>query len=130
MTMTSSHESPAIDKPGVDQRPGSSDVAWAERAYHHHERELSDERRRVPGASRRRLRILIATLATVILMAGLVVAMRSQGASPSPVVTQPTSSQTATARQPTTVRSPFRLSPAPVISPFLSPAPMITTPKR
>jgi hypothetical protein len=120
---------PRYPKPDVDQRPGSSDVTWAESAYDHQESERSDESHRLPRASRPRLRILIATLAIVILMAGLVVAMRSQSPSPSPVVTQPTSSQTAAAHQATAV-SPLRLSPAPVISPLLSPAPVINTPKR
>jgi hypothetical protein len=70
VTITSHQVSPSVDKPDVDQRPGSSDITWAERAYHHQRREPTNERRRVPRTRRRRLRILVATLAIVILMAG------------------------------------------------------------
>jgi hypothetical protein len=123
VTITSNQVSQSIDEHGVDQRPGSSDVTWAERAYNQ-QRESANEPR-VSRPRRHRLRILVATLALVCLMAGLIIAMRAQGASPSPVVTQPTSSQAATAPQPTTVLSPFKLwpqliNPSPSLSPFLT----------
>jgi hypothetical protein len=117
MTMTSNQASAPIDTPDLDQRPGSSDIAWAERAYLHQEREQASERRRVPRAPKRRLRMLVAALVIVVGMAGLVVAMRYVGSSPSPIVTQPTSSQTATAPQSTTALSPFTLT-SPLRRPF------------
>jgi hypothetical protein len=52
VTITSTQVSPPLDRPEVDRRPGSSDLTWAERAYHHQRREPSNERRRVLRASR------------------------------------------------------------------------------
>ncbi len=129
MTITSNQVSPAIDKPDVDQRPGSSDISWAERAYHDRRREPANERRKVPCARRRRLRILVTALAIILVMAGLVVTMRYEGSSPLPVVDRPTSSQTATATQATTARSPFTLMPT-LLRPFSSLPQTIDTPKR
>jgi hypothetical protein len=129
VTITSNQVSPPVDKLNVDQRPGSSDITWAERAYHHQRREWSNERRRVPLVSRRRTRILVATLAIVLMMAGLVVAMRYEGSSPSPVVHRPTSSQTATATHATSVPSPFTLTSS-LLRPFPSLPPTIDAPKR
>lgn len=117
MTITSNLASPPLDEPDVDQRPGSSGITWAELAYHHPRREPSNERRRVPRASRRGTRILVVALAIFIVMAGLVVAMRYEGSSPSPVVNRPTSSQAA--NHETTARSPFTLTP-PLLRPFPS----------
>ena len=116
MTITSDQVS--IDQPDVDQRPGSSDIAWAERAYHHQRREPTNEHRRAPRGRRRRLRILVATFA-VVLMAGLIVMMRYGGTSVSPVIHQPISSQPATTLQATAAVSPFTVTP-PSIRPFLS----------
>jgi hypothetical protein len=124
MTVTSDQmTAPALDK--TDQRPGSSDVAWAERAYHHQQREPRHERR----STHRRWRVLVATLAIVLLTAGLVVAMRIQGAAPSPVVHSPTSSQTTTAPGATTAGASFGQTPT-LLRPFPSLFPTITTPKR
>jgi hypothetical protein len=121
MTITSNQvEAPLLDNPDVDQRPGSSDAAWAERAYRHQQRKPMNERRRAFRPLGRRWRILVATLAIVLLMAGLVVAMRSQDAAPSPVVPYSTSSQSATSQQPTTATSPFPLTP-----PLLRPIPSL-----
>lgn len=131
MTITGNHVSPAIEEPDLDHGPGSSDVTWAERAYHQQRREPGNERRTVPRARRRRLRLrtLVAVLAVVLLTAGLVVAMRYEGSSPSPVVHGPASSQTATAPQPVTGQLHFTLTPPLLhLSPSLSPA--IDTTKR
>ena len=65
MTITADQVSLPIDKPDVDQRPGSSDVAWAERAYHHEQREATNERRRAPRVGRRRSRTLLIALAAL-----------------------------------------------------------------
>jgi hypothetical protein len=128
VTMTSNQVSPAVDKPDVDQRPGSSDIAWAERAYHHQEREHAGGRRRVLRPSRRRSRLLTAMFATVLLMAGLVVAMRYVGSAPSPVQ-RPTSSQAVHAASSATSPSPFTLVPS-LERPF-PPLPLtINTPAR
>jgi hypothetical protein len=48
MTLTSNQVSPIVDKPDIDQRPGTSDIAWAERAYHHQRREPANELRCPP----------------------------------------------------------------------------------
>jgi hypothetical protein len=128
MTVTSDQmTTPPLDK--TDQRPGSSDVAWAERAYHHQQREPRHERRSTFRQLGRRWRVLVATLAIVLLTAGLVVAMRVQGAAPSPVVHSPTSSQTTTAPGATTAGSPFGQTPT-LLRPFPPLFPTITTPKR
>jgi hypothetical protein len=128
MTLTSNQVSPIVDKPGVDQRPGTSDIAWAERAYRHQRKEPANERPKVPRSRRRRLRILVATITIVVLMVGLVVAIRYAGSSPVPVTHQPTSSQTVTGPQPTTVTSPFTLTP-PLVRPFPTLTPKIDTSK-
>jgi hypothetical protein len=129
MTLTTHRVSPIVDKPGVDQRPGTSDIAWAERAYHHQRKEPSNQRRKGPRSPRHRLRILAGTITIVALMVGLVVAMRYTGSSPAPVTHQPTSSQTVTGLQPTTVTSPFTLTP-PLVRPFPTLTPTIDTSKR
>jgi len=129
VTMTSNPLSRPLDKPDVDQRPGSSDITWAERVYRHQWRERSNERRRVPRSSRRRIQILVAALAILLVMAGLVVAMRYEGSSPSPVVYRPTSSQTATATHETTTKSPYTLT-RPLLGPFPSLPQIIDTPWR
>ena len=129
MTLTSNQVSPIVDKPDIDQRPGTSDIAWAERAYHHQRREPANEHPKVPLALRRRLRRLVAAFIVVLLMVGLVVAMRSQGSSQSPVLHRPTSSQTAAAPQSRTALSPFTLTP-PVLRLFPSLPPTIDTPRR
>lgn len=117
MTITSNHESPLLEEPDVDQRPGSSGVTWAELAYNHQRRAPSNERPRVARGSRRRTRILVVALAIFLVIAGLVVAMRYEGSSPSPVVNRPPSSQTA--NHETTARLPFTLTP-PLLRPFPS----------
>ncbi len=76
MTITSNQGTPSAEELDVDERQGSSDISWAERAYHHRRREPANERRQVPRARRRRSRIFLSALAIVFLMAGLVVAMR------------------------------------------------------
>jgi hypothetical protein len=124
MTITADQVSLPLNMPGIDKRPGSSDVAWAERAYHHEPREGSNERRSVPRAGRRRLRTLVVALAVLFLTAGLVVVMRYQGSAPAPVSHRPASSQTVTAP-----RSPFTLTPT-FLNPFPSPYPTINTLKR
>ena len=129
VTITSNQVSPVVDKPDVEQRPGSSDIAWAERAYHHRRKEPANEHRRASRARPPRLRIVVATLAVICLMAGLIVATRFVGSSPSPVVQRSTSSQTAAAPQSTTSRSSFTLTPPP-LSPFPSLSPTIDTPTR
>jgi hypothetical protein len=63
VTITSDQISPPIDKPDVDQRPGSSDVGWAERAFHREHKDSAKEPSRVPRARGGRLRILVTTLA-------------------------------------------------------------------
>jgi len=35
VTITSTQVTPSVDKADVDRRPGSSDIKWAEQAYHH-----------------------------------------------------------------------------------------------
>jgi hypothetical protein len=129
MTITSNPASPLIEELDVDQRPGSSDVAWAERAYHHQRQEAPGERRRTGRVLRRRLRVVIATLALVILMIGLVVTMRYSGSSPSPVTHRSTSSQTVTAPRSTTAGSPFTLT-TPLLRPFPSLPPTIDIPRH
>ena len=129
MTITSNQVSPSVDQPDVDRRPGSSDITWAEEAYHHQRREPANTRRGVPRVRQRRRRILVGALAIVFLMAGLVVAMRFEGSSPSPVVHRPTSSQTATAPSPVTGQLRFTQTPQ-FLRPFLSLPPTIDTPKR
>jgi hypothetical protein len=128
VTITSFHVSPSVEETDVDQRPGSSDITWAERAYHHQRREPANERRRVPRSGRRRWQIRVALLAVVFLMAGLVVAMRYEGSSPSSAVHRPTSSQTTRARQP--VAGPLHFTLTPLLRPFPSLLPPIDTPKR
>jgi hypothetical protein len=117
MTITSNEVTPRM--PDVDQYPGSTDMAWAERAYHYQERKRSRERRRAPRASRRRLRILVAAL-TIVVMVGLVVAMRYVGSSPSSVAYQPTTAQTATGPHSASTLSPLTFTPPP-----LRPAPFV-----
>ena len=128
MTITSHQVSPAVEGADIDRRPGSSDITWAERAYHHQRSEPANERRRVPRAGRRRLRVRVALLAVVFLMAGLVVAMRYEGSSASSVVHRPTSSQTTRATQ--SVAGQLHLTLTPLLRPFLSLLPPIDTPKR
>jgi uncharacterized membrane protein YdfJ with MMPL/SSD domain len=129
MTITSNQISPQLDKPDADQRPGSSDITWAERAYLQQRRERANERRTVPRASRRRWRILVAALGIILVAAGLVVAMRYEGSSASSVVPRPTTSQTATATQPVTGQLPVTLTP-PQLRPFPSLSPTIDAPNR
>lgn len=129
MTITSNQLSFATDTADVDRRPGSSDIAWAEHAYRSQRMEPSNERRRMPGARGRRLRILVVTLAGVLLMAGLVVAMRYEGSSPAFVVQRPTSTQVATAPQQSTARSFLPFTP-PLLRPFPSLPPTFNTPNR
>ena len=129
MTITSNQAAPSVEELDVDERPGSSDITWAERAYHHQRREQANERRQVPLARRRRWRIFLSALAIAFLLAGMVVAMRYEGSSPSPVVHQPTSSQTATTTQPVTGQQHFTLTP-PLLPRFPSLLPTIDTPKR
>jgi hypothetical protein len=128
VTMTSHEVSPRVDQPDVDQYPGSSDMAWAERAYHYQERKRPRERRRAPRASRRRVRMLVATL-TVVVTVGLVVTMRYVGSPPPSVFHEPTTAQTATEPQSATTLSPLTLLPPP-----LRPVPFvpstISTPTR
>jgi hypothetical protein len=126
VTITSNQVSPPLDNPDADQRPGSSDIEWAERAYHHQEREPSKERRRV-RRSRRRLRNLIAALAIVFLTAGLVVVMRYEG-SPPPVLS-PTSSHVATTPHASIAPSPLTLTP-PLLGPLATLPQVSLTPKR
>ena len=128
MTIASHQISPFLEETDVDQRPGSSDITWAQRAYRHQRSEPANERRRVPRAGRRRLRIRVALLAVVSLMAGLVVAIRYEGSSPSSVAHRPTSSQTATITQP--VAGQLHFTPTPLLRPFPSLLPPIDTPKR
>ncbi len=47
MTVTADHVSPPLGNSKVDQRPGSTDVTWAERAYHNEPRKsaAANERR-------------------------------------------------------------------------------------
>ena len=52
MTITSNQVFPRLDKPDLDQRPGSSDVTWAERAYHHPQWERGNRRASAQGAPR------------------------------------------------------------------------------
>ena len=129
MTITSNQTSPPLDKPDVDQRPGSSDITWAERAYHHQRRERTDERRKVPRSSMRVWRIPVVALGIILVIAGLVVAMRYEGSSASSVVQRPTASQTATATQPVTGQQPFTLTP-PLLRSFPSLSPTIDAPNR
>lgn len=62
-------------------------------------------------------------------MAALVVAMRLQGSSPTPVAHRPTSSQTVTAPRTAIVGSPFTVTP-PAISSFRSLIPVIDSTKK
>jgi hypothetical protein len=127
VTITSNHVFPPLEKPDVDQRRGSSDIAWAERAYHHQPGELPDERRRVPATTRGRpLRILVTTLAIVAVIVGLVVAIRLVGSSPSPVAHRTLPGTSAPA--PTTDLSPFTLTPQ-LLRPFPSLTPAHVTSK-
>jgi len=129
VTITEHQVSPSVDEPDVDQRPGSSDITWADRAYQHQQKEPASDRRRMRRALRRRTRILGATLAIVLLVTGLVVAMRFEGSSAPLVVHRPTSSQTATATRPVTGQLHFSLAPT-LLRPFPSLFPTIDTSKR
>jgi hypothetical protein len=128
MTITADHVSVPIKKTDDDRGPGSSDVAWAERAYKHEQRQPANERRRGPRTSRRQLRMLVAAL-VVLLMVGLIVVMRFLGSAATTVVHRPISSQTVTAPRATIAPSPFTLTP-PMDNPFPSLSPMVQTPKR
>jgi hypothetical protein len=130
MTITSDHV--VIESTDVDTRPGSSDVTWAERAYHHEVRETentaSRKRRGLPRPLQRHLsRRLLATLTVVLVVIGLVVAMRLSGSSPSPVAHKPTTSQIATVRSEATAWSPFALTPRPELGPLPSLVPVVDT---
>jgi hypothetical protein len=127
MTLTSNPVSPMLDKPDVDQRPGTSDIAWAEHAYQQR-REPAHEHPKVPRVLRRRLRPLVAALTIVVLIVGLVVAVRYVGSSPAPVVHRPTSSNTGASPQ-STFLPPFTLTP-PVLRPFPSLPPTIDMPRQ
>ena len=129
MTITEHQVFPSVDEPGIDQRPGSTDITWTDGAYHHQRRQPANERRRTRRALRRRTRILGATLAIVLLVTGLVVAMRFEGSSAPLVVHRPTSSQTATATRPVTGQLHFSLAPT-LLRPFPSLFPTIDTSKR
>ena len=129
MTITADQVFLPLDNPDVDQRPGSSDVAWAERAYHHEQREATNERRRASRAGRRRSRTLLMALAALFLTTGLVFVMRYQGSAPASVTHPATSSQTVIAPPTTIARSPFTLTP-PMISPFLPLSSTINAPMR
>jgi hypothetical protein len=126
MTVTADHVSLPLDTPDVDQRLGSTDVTWAERAYHNEARESANGRRQVPRSHRPGMRIL-AAVAIVCLMVALVLAMRLQVSSPSPVTHRPTSSQTVTAPRTTILGSPFTRT-LPTISSFPSLFPVVDTP--
>jgi hypothetical protein len=130
MTITADQVFLPVEKHDVDHRPGSDDVTWAERAYHHDLSEPSKARRKSVGGGRRRLRTLAAALLFVVVMVGLVVLMRSQGSAPAQVAHQPASSQTVTAPRTTIAPSPFTLTTPPMISPLPSLTPTIDTPKR
>ena len=129
MTITADQVSLPLDKPDVDQRPGSSDVAWAERAYHHEHREATNERRRASRAGRRRWRTPRIALAVLFLTTGLVLVMRYQGSAPASVTHPATSSQTVIDPPTTIARSPFTLT-APMISPLLPLSSTINAPRR
>jgi hypothetical protein len=106
MTITSNQVRPTVNTSGHDQRPGSSDVAWAESAYHHERRVPVKNERRASRLVRRRLRILVTALAALAI-AGVIVTMRYEGAASSPVVHPSSSSQTVTILQPTDRWSTF-----------------------
>lgn len=128
MTITSQQVSLTIDQPDVDQRPGSSDIAWAERAYHHHRIEPVNRRRRLPRAGRRRrMRLLVATL--ILLMSGLIVTMRYEGSPAATVPELQTTWPAATAPQPTADSWAFTLSP-PLLRPFPSLSPTVDIAKE
>jgi hypothetical protein len=100
MTITSNQVVPPIDITGGEQRPGLSDVAWAERAYHQDWSNPATEQREKSRRTPWRLGVLVTTLAVVLAMAGLVLTMRYEGSS-SPTVVHPShSSQTVTDPQP------------------------------
>jgi hypothetical protein len=129
MTIATDQVSLPLDKPDVDNRPGSSDVTWAERAYYHDQPKPASERRRGHYADRHRLRMLVAALVVLFLMAGLIVVLRYQGSAPAPVTRPPTSSQTVTAPRTAIARSPFTLTP-PMGTAFRSLFPTINLPER
>jgi hypothetical protein len=129
MTITSNPIVPRIDEYDDDQRPGSSDVAWAERAYRREDKEPANERRRVPRSFRRRLRVLLAIFILVLAMSGLVLVMRYSGAASSPVTNHPTSSQPVTVPHPTAGTTSLS-STAPLLRVFPSLPPTFITPRR
>jgi hypothetical protein len=129
MTITSNPVAPRVDVYDNDQRPGSSDVAWAERAYRREEKRQANDRRTVlPRLSRRRLRVLLAIFVLVLAMTGLVLVMRYSGAASSPATTHPTSSLTVTVPQPTV--GGRSLSPTPFIRTVPSLPPTFIIPRR
>jgi hypothetical protein len=128
MTTRADHVSLPLEDTDIDQRPGSSDVSWAERAYKHEERQPASERRSRHRPSRRQLRVLLAALVLFVTV-GLVVIMRYQGAAPAPIAHRPTPSQTVATPRPTITRSPFTLT-QPIGSPFPSLSPTINVLKR
>jgi hypothetical protein len=110
MTITSNHVFSPTTTSTDEQRPGSSDVAWAERAYRHERRVPVKNRRRISRLLRRRLRILVTALAALAI-AGVIITMRYEGAVPSPVVHPSSASQAVTILQPADGWSIFTPSP-------------------
>jgi len=129
MTITSNHVAAPVEESEVDRRPGSSDVEWAERAYHQRQREPVNQRRTWPRMRKHGLSRVIATFAVVLGLAGLVVAMRYEGSSSSPVVQQPAPSQPVTATPGASAPSPFTAKP-PLLGPFSSLFPTLDPPTR
>jgi hypothetical protein len=123
MTITSARVFPRINEHGSDRRPGTNDVAWAERAYG--QKWDPSHGRREPRVRPRRVRALLVVLALILSLAGLVVAMRFSSSPAATVTRQPTSSQTTTVLG-TSVRG-LAFSGTPL---FSTPGTTYTTPKK
>jgi len=131
MTMMSDRTFSPIDRPDIDQRPGTSDIKWAERAYHYEpsaEAATHLSLRRVAGRVHNRLRALIVALVVVLLMVGLGLGI-GLGSSSAPTVRRPAPTQTVTAAKSPGTGLHMTLG-SPLLRPFPSLLPTLVTPKR
>jgi hypothetical protein len=127
MTITSNQVFPRLDISGDEQSPGSSDVAWAERAYRDERRADVKERRGMSRLLRRRLRILLTALAALAI-AGVIITMRYEGSASLPVAHPSGSSQAVTVLQPAAGWS--ILAPPPLLRTLPTLPQTIITPRR
>jgi len=131
MTMMSDRTFSPIDRPDIDQRSGTSDIEWAERAYHDEpsaEAATHLSLRRMAGRVHNRLRALIVALVVVLLMVGLGLGI-GLGSSSAPTVRRPVPTQTVTAAKSPSTGSHMTLK-SPLVRPFPSLLPTLAMPKR